>query len=306
MGLLNKLEDINIPEHGIEYRDFLDNGGTVISPSGLRNLIESPSSWKTNVVDKVKTFSGNENAEIGSYVHYFAELYYQGKLTNDFKMPRANRDAFLSKCSHIDLLSFIDKKNTVRMDNYLDTLCSVLYTEYLDMYPMPEESEGYVEYKFDDKTMIAGSYDMLEHHPVTLDWTVIDIKTSNKSLNKKSMLNYLLQLSVYSRLLELTKGIKPTKLRVVALVKNISPKIQILECSPNYDLVSKIVANAYNAIKFTRGDDLTRDELSDLIFNQNIYSFTMEDDDIKKILGDVEIITSETKLVKKTIKSVFS
>ena len=305
MSKLDKLKEIEIPQHGFQYSEFKDSGGVVISPSGLRNLIESPSSWKTNVIDGVKTFSGNSNTEIGGYVHYYSELYYENKLTSDFKMPRANRDAYMSKCSNLDLLSYIDKKKTIRMDAYLDSLCRVLHEEYLDMYPHPEEVEGYVEYKFDDKTMIAGSFDMLEHHPVTLDWTVVDIKTTNKKLNEKSMLGYILQLSIYCRLLELTKDIKPTKVRIVAVVKNQKPSIQILEAEPNYELVSKIVSNAYNAIRFERKEELTYDELSDLIFNQNIYSFTMEDEDIAKIIGKVEITTSEETKVKQTIKNVF-
>jgi len=306
MSILNKLEDIKIPEHGNQYREFVDNGGIVISPSGLRSFIEDSFNWKTNVIDKVKTFTGNENTEVGSYVHYYCELYYENKLTNDFKMPRAHRDAFLSKCSHIDLLSFVDAKKTIRMDNYLDTLCETLRSEYLDMYPFPEESEGYLECKLDEKTMIAGSFDSLEFHPTTLDITVVDFKTSNKSLNERSMLGYILQLSVYCRLVELAKNVRPNRIRIVGIIKNQKPKIQILECKPNYKFAKEIVSNAYNAIRFERGEDLTRDELNDLIFKKNIYSFNMSDDDIKKLIGEVEIITSESKLVKQTIRNVFS
>jgi hypothetical protein len=302
-SLLDKLEEIKLPVHGEFYKDFLDEGGVVISPSGLRNLIESPSSWKSNVIDKVKTFTGNEKTQVGDYVHLYAEYFYKGKLTKEDRLPSLVKEAFFRENQLINLNSFLDKKKTIKMSNYLDTLCDVLRDEYLEMYIRPEESEGYIELKLDDKTMLAGSYDALSYEDK--DIVVIDFKTSGSSLNEKSMINYILQLSIYCRALEITRDIKPTKIRICGIIKNMSPKVQILECKPNYELASKIVTQAYNAIRFERGEDLTKEELYDLIFRENIYSFTMEDSDIKKIIGEVTISTGTERKVKSVVKNIF-
>jgi len=302
-SLLNKIEDIKLPQHGSEYSEFLGNGGTVISPSGLRNLIESPSSWKSNVIDKIKTFAGNENTQIGDYVHLYAEYFYKDKLTKENRLPQLIKEAFFRDNQCIDLNKFLDKKETIKMSNYLDTLCDVLREEYLEVYIRPKESEGYIEFKLDDKTMLAGSYDSLSYEDDEI--VIVDFKTSGKSLNEKSMLGYILQLSIYARLTELVHNVKPTKIRVVGLIKNLSPKVQILECEPNYELASKIVTQAYNAIRFERNEDLTKDELYDLIFRENIYSFTMEDSDIKKIIGEVTISTGTERKVKSVVKNIF-
>ncbi len=302
-SLLDKLEEIKLPVHGENYKDFLDEGGVVISPSGLRNLIESPSSWKLNVIDKVKTFTGNENTQIGNYVHLYAEYFYKGKLTKENKLPSLVKEAFFRDNQCINLNSYLDKKETIRMSNYLDTLCDVLREEYLEVYTRPEESEGYIEFKLDDKTMIAGSYDALSYEDE--DIVVVDFKTSGKSLKEESMLGYILQLSIYARLTELVHKVKPTKIRICGIIKNLSPKVQILECEPNYEFASKIVAQAYNAIRFERGEDLTKEELYDLIFRENIYSFTMEDSDIKKIIGEVTISTGTERKVKSVVKNIF-
>jgi len=303
MSLLDKLNDVDLPEHGHQYRAFVDGGGTVISPSGLRNLIESPSSWKTNVIDKVKTFSGNLNTEIGNYIHLYAEYFYMGRLTKEDRLPKVIKDAFFSKNKNIDLGSFIDKKKTIRMDSYLELLCDALREEYLEMYPKPIENEGYFEFNISDDVMIAGSYDALSEEKN--DLVIVDFKTSNNSLTEKSMLGYILQLSVYCQAYRNLHGREPTKIRIVGIIKNQKPKIQILECQPNYELARRIVEDAYNAIRFEKGEDLTRGELRRLIFRQNIYSFTMEEADIKKIIGEVTIITGEERKAKKVIRSVF-
>ena len=303
MSLLNKLEEIKLPQHGSEYATFLENGGTVISPSGLRNIIDNPSEWKKNVIDKERTFFGNENTQVGSYLHLYCDYFYQGKLTKELRLPKEIQNLFFTQNKDIDLGSFIDKKKTIRMDAYLETLCDTVREEYLEVYPSPLESEGYLEYRLDDKTMIAGSYDTLSREDDEL--VICDFKTTSKSLTEKSMLNYILQLSIYCRLHEIINGEQPTKIRIIGIVKTQTPKVQILECKPNYELASKIVSNAYNAIKFERGEDLTREELSDLIFRENIYSFTTDEDAIKKIIGEVTISTSEERKVKKVIKNVF-
>ena len=98
---------------------------------------------------------------------------------------------------------------------------------------------------------------------------------------------------------------KPDLIRVVAIVKSKKPKIQILEAKPNYELVSRVVEDAYNAIRFARGDELTRDELDRLIFKENYYSFTSDEEDVKKIVGDVQIKVSDGKEVKSIPRSIF-
>ena len=308
-SLLDKLDEIKLPTHGSQYKEFLNDGGTVISPSGLRNIIDNPSEWKKNVINKEKTFFGNKNTQIGSYVHLYCDYFYQGKLTTEKRLPKEIKNLFFSQNKDINLLEFLDKKETIRMDNYLEMLCDVVREEYLELYPEPLEAEGYIEFKLDDKTLIAGSFDVLseecDENIGDGHLVMTDFKTTDKTLKPESMLNYILQLSVYCRLYELNHNLKPTKIRIVGIVKNLSPKIQILECKPNYELASKIVTNAYNAIRFDRGEDLTRDEIKELIFRENIYSFTTDKDIIKKIIGDVTITTSEERKVKKVIQSVF-
>ena len=309
MSLIDKLKEIEIKPHGFQYRDFLDNGGIVISPSGLRNFIESPSAWKTNTVDKIKTFSGNLNTQMGSYIHLYAEYYYNNRLTKENKLPKVVKDAFFEKNQDIDLGSYIDKKNTIRMDNYLDLLCEALREEYLEIYTKPLEWEQYFEYKITDDVMIAGSYDALSEE-LAFDGSqeelvMVDFKSTGTTLNEKSLLGYILQLSVYCQAYKNLHSREPTRIRIVAIVKTQKPKIQILECKPNYELAKRIVNDSYNAIRFTKGEDLTREEYEALIFKENIYSFTMNEEQIKKIIGEVSIITGGERQVKKIVKSVF-
>jgi hypothetical protein len=198
MSKLDKLKDIELPEHGVQYADFKSvEGNVVISPSGLRNFIDNSSNWKENVINKKSTFTGNANTEFGSYVHLYAELFYKGKLNSDFTMPRAYTEAFNVTCRHLDLIG-------ERL--YLEAICKVFYNEYLSVYPTDIESEGYLEFKLDNKTMVAGSYDGLEYDSDTKSFTIVDFKTSNKSLNEKSMSNYYLQLNCYARMWELNQS----------------------------------------------------------------------------------------------------
>lgn len=96
---------------------------------------------------------------------------------------------------------------------------------------------------------------------------------------------------------------KVSKIRIVGIIKlKKKPKVQILECNTNTKFASEIVSDAYNAIRFNRGEDLTREELDRLIFKDNYYSFTSDTD----VVGEVTITTSESVKVKEVIKNVFS
>lgn len=199
MGILDEIKTVEIKPHGHQYKEFIESGGIVISPSGLRVFLENSNAWKKNTITRESDFDGNLNTEIGSYIHYYAELFYDGKLNKDGSMGRVYKDAFMASCRYLDLNSSYDAKNSITYGAYLDTVCNELRVNYLEKYPKPQAVEGYLEYKLDDKVMIAGSYDALEVSNGIA--CVVDFKTTRSVLNEKSMINFVLQLSTYAALI---------------------------------------------------------------------------------------------------------
>ena len=74
MSLLKKVIEPTEDTHGIEYRDRLEDGYNIISPSGIKNFYTDIKTWKKNVIDKEQTFFGNDSTYLGSIIHKFCVL----------------------------------------------------------------------------------------------------------------------------------------------------------------------------------------------------------------------------------------
>ena len=284
MGILSKLKEEEPKEHGWQYKDF---EGAVISPSGLRNLFDNPRTWYRNVVLRERTFFGNANTFFGTLVHKFAEDYYRGTLTKT--------DSFLSQVE-IENICRKEGRNLDEIDySNFKLCCRTLESEYLEIYPKPVEIEGYLEYKPFDDILVAGSFDALE---INKDgtYTVIDFKTASGA--SKDMSKYFLQLNMYSLLLELVRGIRVTNIRVVEIVKTKTPKINIIECKPDYDFAKSVLERAVRIIQVLR----TNDELVDLFMTENFFSFTSEESMTKNAST---VITNTESMKRKVLSKIF-
>ena len=284
MGILSKLKEEEPKGHGWQYKDF---EGAVISPSGLRNLFDNPRTWYRNVVLRERTFFGNSNTFFGTLVHKFAEDYYRGTLTKT--------DSFLSQVE-IENICRKEGRNLDEIDySNFKLCCRTLESEYLEIYPKPVEIEGYLEYKPFDDILVAGSFDALE---INKDgtYTVIDFKTASGA--SKDMSKYFLQLNMYSLLLELVRGIRVTNIRVVEIVKTKTPKINIIECKPDYYFAKSVLERAVKIIQVLR----TNSELVDLFMTENFFSFTSEESMTKNAST---VITNTESMKRKVLSKIF-
>jgi hypothetical protein len=250
MSLLSNVKELELPSHGVQYKDFIEQEGNyVISPSGLRNFVSNRAEWYKNTVLKERTFEGNEKSCIGSLLHQYAEDYYNGELTNDNKLL----DWKIKQISKDYPEAVIEFE---RVYPYFREI-------YLDTATKPDEQEKYMEYNLTDNIKLAGSCDF-----VTIEngkHIIGDYKSTSKTF--KDMEQYFLQLSVYSLLYELTTGIKIDCIRCVGIILLKEPKITILESKPDVEIVKKMLENIVYSIQLVKDNP----ELKELIFFENYY-----------------------------------
>ena len=296
---IKDIKEKQIKSHGSEYKDRKDNGFRVISPSGARKFIDSPYDWRVNVLDGKQTFFGNEATVVGSLVHRYIELYRQGGLTSDGKLPTIDRDTILSTTSDYD----IQKIHT----DY-PMMCEAVKEHYLDVYPQDVESEQYFEKELTDKKiLIAGTVDELDLNNSVLT----DFKTCSKApKDESSMLSHIYQLSVYNALIEKTRGISFDKFRIVFIqrpTKTIGSRIYIAECDANKDIGKDLLNDILETIELIDKEP----KLKDIIFRENPLSgFTNPDKDkvkafIDKNIKNFKLITQEQSKVKEIQKNIF-
>jgi len=283
MSVFNSIKEIEVKSHGAEYEGYK---GIVISPSGLRNLYDNPMMWKKNVIDKEKTFFGNSNTVFGTLVHQYAQLYYEGRLNKDMSMPMDYIEAVLRNEKDFSIAD-------IDLD-YLSLVCTSFRQEYLEMNPIPDEVEGYIEYDISDDIKVAGSYDALVKNKDGT-YCVVDFKTSNKSVSDINQ--YALQMSVYATLLQINRNIVVSTIRAVVIVKNKVPKIIVLEAKPNIEFANKSISMAIRKIELAK----QHPELIDMIFTENPFSFTCED----KIIDDTKVIDNNALTLSRVKKDIF-
>lgn len=301
MSILNKLKENR--EHGSEYAERKEQGYRVISPSGLKKYYTNPYEWSLNVLDNVKTFSGNTNTVLGLIVHKYAELYRTNSLNKDGTIPSIEIDRIISSTTDLDIKEIYA--------NY-PTMCQCLKDEYLELYPNENvlDSELYLELDIkEDKILVAGTLDEL--YSEGKDIILVDFKTSTSPYKDETdLMQHLHQFSVYNALLLKNRGIQANKFRVVNIAKPTmkeTNRLTILECDSS-DISNSLLNEVIETIRLCDSNQ----DIKKLIFRENIFDGYMITDKNRmndlcsKYIKNFSMTNSQVKKKEKVIKSIFS
>lgn len=248
MSLLDSAKELKLKEYGIEYKDFKEKeGNIVISPSSLNKFISNRGEWYKNTVLKQNDFNGNEKTVLGSLLHQFAEDFFNGDLTKEGKLQKWKLEQI---ARDYDVISDFERVYPI-LENYLSSI------------DKPIKMEQYLEYDIRDNIKLAGSYDFLTKE--NDKYILGDYKSSNRAF--RNIDNYILQLSIYCLLLELTDSIKVDLVRVVGIITTKEPKIIILEQEPNIELAKKIINDIIYSLDLVSNNK----DLVDIIFQYNYF-----------------------------------
>ena len=286
MALLDKVKENEVlKQHGEQYKDFLEQSkdNIVLSPSGLRGFVSNRGEWYQNVVMREKTFMGNKSSTLGNLIHTFIDDYYNDSL---------NKDGTLADWK----VKQIAKTFPESIAEF-ERLYGFIKDVYLDNSNKPDYREHYLEYDVSDTVKLAGSFDaMIKEND---EWVIIDYKSSGKSF--KDMEAYILQLSVYSLLVELCMGIKVSKLRIVGFITTKEPKVLIIEDKPNIKFAKELLNNVMYALNLAKENE----DLKELLFPYNYFDMFSSE----KRLGSKEPMFKEldkTTVIRNKLKqSVF-
>ena len=285
MSLLSKVKENEVlKEYGSEYKSFLEasKDNVVISPSGLRSFISNRGEWYNNTILREKTFNGNVASTIGSLLHQYAEDYYNKELNQD--------DTMLDwKIKQI-------AKNYPEAISDFERVYPIFKSSYLDISNKPDYIEQYLEYDLTKDIKLAGSFDFLIKEDN--EYIIGDYKSSARSF--KDIESYILQLSVYSLLVELVLGFKIDKVRVVGIITTKEPKIIVVEDKPNVEFVKNLLNDVVYSIQLVRDNP----DLKSIIFPFNYYDMFNSGED-KERLGSKEPSVKEldkTTLVREKLK----
>lgn len=248
MSLLDSAKELKLKEYGIEYKDFKEKeGNIVISPSSLNKFISNRGEWYKNAVLKQNDFNGNEKTVLGSLLHQFAEDFFNGDLTKEGKLQKWKLEQI---ARDYDVVSDFERVYPI-LENYLSSI------------DKPIKMEQYLEYNIRDNIKLAGSYDFLTKE--NGKYILGDYKSSSRAF--RNIDNYILQLSIYCLLLELTDSIKVDLVRVVGVITTKEPKIIILEQEPNIELAKKILNDIIYSLDLVSNNK----DLVDIIFQYNYF-----------------------------------
>lgn len=248
MSLLDSAKELKLKEYGIEYKDFKEKeGNIVISPSSLNKFISNRGEWYKNTVLKQNDFNGNEKTVLGSLLHQFAEDFFNGDLTKEGKLQKWKLEQI---ARDYDVISDFERVYPI-LENYLSSI------------DKPIKMEQYLEYDIRDNIKLAGSYDFLTKE--NSKYILGDYKSSSRAF--RNIDNYILQLSIYCLLLDLTDNIKVNLVRVVGVITTKEPKIIILEQEPNIELAKKILNDIIYSLDLVSNNK----DLVDIIFQYNYF-----------------------------------
>lgn len=248
MSLLDSAKELKLKEYGIEYKDFKEKeGNIVISPSSLNKFISNRGEWYKNAVLKQNDFNGNEKTVLGSLLHQFAEDFFNGDLTKEGKLQKWKLEQI---AKDYNVVSDFERVYPI-LENYLSSI------------DKPIKMEQYLEYDIRDNIKLAGSYDFLTKE--NGKYILGDYKSSSRAF--RNIDNYILQLSIYCLLLDLTDNIKVNLVRVVGVITTKEPKIIILEQEPNIELAKKILNDIIYSLDLVSNNK----DLVDIIFQYNYF-----------------------------------
>lgn len=271
MSLLDSAKELKLKEYGIEYKDFKEKeGNIVISPSSLNKFISNRGEWYRNIVLKQNDFNGNEKTVLGSLLHQFAEDFFNGDLTKEGKLQKWKLEQI---AKDYDVISDFERVYPI-LENYLSSI------------DKPIKMEQYLEYDIRDNIKLAGSYDFLTKE--NGKYILGDYKSSNRAF--RNIDNYILQLSIYCLLLELTDSIKVDLVRVVGIITTKEPKIIILEQEPNIELAKKILNDIIYSLDLVSNNK----DLVDIIFQYNYFD----------MFSDKRIIDTEPTYKEHSINTI--
>jgi len=254
-----------------ETKEFRDNGGIVLSPSGISKFFNEPNEWYMDRIGKV-TFDGNSNTVLGNAIHAAIDAYWDG-----------------SQVTEDDVVLWVQAKYAEQMDEVIGTdrkgnpipkvdiefvtrnfmpMFTAWKSEYAGKYPKPDLREHYV--KMDVQTepvpmMLSGTIDGYEEHR----GVVIDYKTCGRKPSGISE-GHRLQLMSYAFAM-IAEGKEVNTIRVVYIqrpTKTLPARVWTFDEEVNDELLLTMV-DTIEMMKGSFNASLEYPDLTKYLFRPN-------------------------------------
>ena len=193
--------------YAAETKEFRDNGGIVLSPSGISKFFNEPNEWYLDRIGAT-TFDGNSHTVLGNAIHGAIDAYWDGEeVTEDDVVEWMN-------ARYQEQMDTIDDKGFAKVDpefvaaNFMNMFIA-WKAGYADMYPKPDMREYALSIDIQEGMRMAGTIDGYEDDRSV----VIDYKTCGRKPSGISE-SHRLQLSAYAFMM-IAKGYEVDTIRVV-------------------------------------------------------------------------------------------
>ena len=213
-------------------KEFRDNGGIVLSPSGIGKFYNEPNEWYLDRIGET-TFDGNTYTVLGNALHAAIDAYWNGDEVTEEDVTYwvqaryseqmnvvTGQDKLGNDIPQVDL-EFVTK-------NFMPMFTEWV-SKYAELYPKPDLRESELELGLQEGMIMAGTLDGYE-----LDKKVIiDYKTAGRMPGKDAKISeaHRLQLAAYAWMM-IAEGKEVESIRVVYLVrptKTIGPRVRVID-----------------------------------------------------------------------------
>ena len=254
-----------------ETKEFRDNGGIVLSPSGIAKFYNEASEWYMDRIGKV-TFDGNSNTVLGNAIHGAIDAYWAGEEVTEDDVVLWVQAAYSTQMNEVvgqdKFGNDIPKVDIDFVAKNFKPMFMAWENDYAGLYPKPDLREHYV--KMDVQTepvpmMLAGTIDGYEEdHKV-----VIDYKTCGRKATSISE-SHRLQLCAYATAL-IAEGKEVDTIRVVYIqrpTKTLPARVWTID----EELTDEMLLRTVDTIEMMRGSfnaSLEYPDLTKYIFRPN-------------------------------------
>ena len=254
-----------------ETKEFRDNGGIVLSPSGISKFYNEPNEWYMDLIGKV-TFDGNSNTVLGNAIHGAIDAYWDKGVVTEADVELwvqlkyaeqmyevVGQDKFGNDIPKVDI-DFVTK-------NFMG-MFTAWENDYAGLYPKPDLREHYVEMDVQTEPvpmMLAGTIDGYEEeHKVVIDYKTCGRKPSGISESHR------LQLTSYAFAM-IADGKEVDTIRVV-YIQRATKTLPARVWTFDEELDDKLLLTMVDTIEMMKGSwnaSLEHPELTKYLFRPN-------------------------------------
>jgi hypothetical protein len=254
-----------------ETKEFRNNGGIVLSPSGIAKFYNEASEWYLDRIGKV-TFDGNSNTVLGNAIHGAIDAYWDHGVVAEKDVELWIQSKYAAQMNEvIGEDKFGNPIPKVDIDFVLKNfqqMFTAWETEYAGKYPKPDLREHYVKLDVQEEPvpmMMAGTIDGYEEERKV----VIDYKTCGRKPSGISE-SHRLQLTAYAFAM-IAEGKEVDTIRVVYIqrpTKTLPARIHVFD----EDLDDKLLLVMVDTMEMMKGSfnaSIKYPELTKYLFRPN-------------------------------------